>query len=76
MQISLSVQLVSTVRYVVKLTGNRRRKMKLRKLLTVGLLTSTLLSPLTAFAETKTKDITDPNFLEFVEQLCRENPKL
>ena len=50
--------------------------MKLRKLLTVGLLTSTLLSPLTAFAETKTKDITDPNFLEFVEQLRRENPKL
>lgn len=50
--------------------------MKLRKLLTVGLLTSTLLSPLTTFAETKTKDITDPNFLEFVEQLRRENPKL
>jgi surface repeat SSSPR-51 protein len=50
--------------------------MKLRKLLTVGLLTSTLLSPLTAFAETKTKDITDPKFLEFVEQLRRENPKL
>ena len=50
--------------------------MKLRKLLTVGLLTSTLLSPLTAFAETKTKDITAPNFLEFVEQLRRENPKL
>ena len=48
--------------------------MKLRKLLTVGLLTSTLLSPLTAFAETKTKDITDPKFLEFVEQLRRENP--
>ena len=50
--------------------------MKLRKLLTIGLLSSTLLTPLNVFAETKTKDITDSEFLEYVEQLKRDNPKL
>lgn len=50
--------------------------MKLRKLLTIGLLSSQLLNPLVAFAETKTKDITNQDFLAFVEQLKNNNPKL
>lgn len=50
--------------------------MRLRKLLTIGLLSSQLLNPLVAFAETKTKDITNQDFLAFVEQLKHDNPKL
>lgn len=50
--------------------------MKLRKLLTIGLLSSQLLKPTVAFAETKTKDITNQDFLAFVEQLKHDNPKL
>ena len=40
------------------------------------MLSSQLLNPLVAFAETKTKDITNQDFLAFVEQLKHDNPKL
>lgn len=40
------------------------------------MLSSQLLNPLVAFAETKTKYITNQDFLAFVEQLKHDNPKL